>query len=200
MAEFPGTFDASGIDPNATDFPVLPPADYRVMIVKSEMKPTKDGTGQFLSLEMEIMDGAEKGKRLFQNLNLVNNGEKKEQTEAIAQKALAQICHATGVIQCSNSDQLHMKPMIATVYVKPAKGQYAESNGVRKYSAVTGAAAASTFVRPGTAAAPAAAAAQPAAVAAQAAPAAAPAPAAPANAFARPAGATPPWGAKKVAA
>jgi len=198
MAVFGGVFDAKQVDPNKAAFEVFEPGSYPVMIVKSEMQPTKDGGGQFLYLELDILDGPHKGKKLFDRLNLVNNGPKKETTEAMAQRTLSQICHAVGVLECTDSEQLHMKPMMAEVVVQPAKGQYEASNAIKKYVGTNGvgaATAANAFVRPGAGAAPAVQpAAQPAANdgAAQAA-AAAPQPAA-APAFARPAGgATPPW-------
>ncbi len=51
------TFDATGIEPNKP-LEALPPGRYVVQIVNSEMRPTKDGTGQYLWLELDVLEGA----------------------------------------------------------------------------------------------------------------------------------------------
>jgi hypothetical protein len=139
--------------PPAEPMDVVPAGDYIAQIVNSEMRATKDGGGQYLWLEMAIIDGPMTNRRLFDRLNLVNGN----QTAAeIAQRTLNAIIGATGQVpaQVSDSQQLHMKPMIVTVKVKPAgpdKGgiQRDAQNEVRGYKPANGPA-------PKTAATPAA--------------------------------------------
>lgn len=116
MAHLGMTFDANDVEPNAP-FEVIPPGDYRAQIVQSEMRPTSAGTGQYLWLELEIIDGASQGRRLWDQLNLVNPN---AQAVEIAQKTLSAICHATGQLTVTDSEQLHMKPLIVAVKVQPA--------------------------------------------------------------------------------
>ncbi len=52
-------------------------------------------------------------------------------TVQIAQRTLSSICRAVGKMQVSNSEQLHLIPLIADVRVRPPKGQYGESNSIR---------------------------------------------------------------------
>ena len=61
MAKLGGTFDASGVEPNAP-LEALPPGDYKVQILQSEMRVTKAGTGQILWLDMEVLEGPLKGR------------------------------------------------------------------------------------------------------------------------------------------
>jgi len=141
-----GSFDATNVEPSAP-IEILPPGKYPVQIVKSEMKDTKAGTGQLLALEMEIIDGPAKGRRLWENLNLVNPN---PQAQEIAQRTLSAICHAVGRLQVSDSEELHFKPMIATVEVEP---EGPDKNGVHRkarniikgFSAASGAPAATAF-------------------------------------------------------
>ena len=49
----------------------------------------------------------------------------------IAQRTLSSICRAVGKLQVSNSEQLHLIPLIADVRVRPPKGMYGESNSIR---------------------------------------------------------------------
>ena len=127
MAVFAQTFDAANVDPNA-GFEVYPAGKYLAQIVASEMRPTKDGRGQYLFLELDILEGPFAGRKLFDRLNLVNDN---PDTVDIATRTLSSICRATGQMQVKDSEQLHLIPLIADVRVRPPKGQYGESNSIR---------------------------------------------------------------------
>ena len=126
MAHLGATFDATTVDP-ATGFELFPVGKYVVQIVASEMRPTKDGGGQYLWLELDVLEGPLAGRKLFDRLNLVNAS---AQTVEIAQRTLSAICHATGRLQVQDSAELHLIPMIADVTIKPPKNGYGESNKV----------------------------------------------------------------------
>ena len=130
MASFGHTFDASTVEPT-TPFEVLPPGKYLVQVVASEMRPTKDGMGQYLLLELDVLDGQCAGRKLFDRLNLVNAN---PDTVQMAQRSLSALCRAAGKMQVSNSEQLHLIPLMVDVKVRPPKGQYGESNSIRYLS------------------------------------------------------------------
>ena len=126
MAIFAQTFDANTVEPS--NFDVFPAGKYLAQIVSSEMRPTKDGRGQYLFLELDILEGPFAGRKLFDRLNLVNDN---PDTVDIATRTLSSICRATGQMQVKDSEQLHLIPLIADVRVRPPKGQYGESNSIR---------------------------------------------------------------------
>lgn len=127
MAQFDTAFDASSVDP-ATAYEVLPAGRYQVQIVESDLRVTKDGTGQYLWLMMDILEGEYQGRKVFDQLNLVNRN---AQTVEIAQRTLSAICHATGKMQVSDSEELHLIAMTITVTVEPPKNGYGERNRIR---------------------------------------------------------------------
>lgn len=127
MATLGTTFDATGIEPNKPVEPV-PPGRYLSQIVASEMRPTKDGMGQYLWLELDVLEGPFAGRKLWDRLNLVNSN---PTTVEIAQRRLSAICHAVGRMQVQDSEELHLIPMIADVKVKPPKDGYGASNTMR---------------------------------------------------------------------
>ena len=150
MASFGTTFDATGVDP-MKPLEVLPPGRYPAQIVGSDMRLTKDGMGQYLHLEIDVLDGPYKGRKLFDRLNLVNNN---TQTVEMAQRTLSAICHATARLQVQDSEELHLIPFIAVVQVQPPKNGYGESNKIR-YQPLEGATPApqpAPVARPATAA------------------------------------------------
>jgi hypothetical protein len=124
-------FDATQVSPESQFAPV-PNGDYPVVITESEVKPTKDGAGQYLQLTLEVIDGHYKGRKIWDSLNLWN---KNSTAVEIAQRALSQICHAIGVLQVQDTVMLHNKPLVATLAVRAAGGGYDESNDVKGYKA-----------------------------------------------------------------
>ena len=127
MASLGQVFDASTVEPNIP-FEVLSPGKYLAQIVASEMRVTKDGQGQYLYLEIDVLEGPCTGRKLFDRLNLVHAN---PEVVEIARRTLSSLCRATGKLQVSDSTQLHLAPFIADVRVRPPKGEYGESNSVR---------------------------------------------------------------------
>jgi hypothetical protein len=128
MAEL-NNFDANVIEPTGR-FDPLPLGEYPVMISASEMKTTKNGEGQYLQITFDVVEGEYAGRKVFDRLNLVN---KNEQTQEIAQRALSAICRCVGILHPKNSEELHDKPMVIKVGIRPAKDGFEESNSVKGY-------------------------------------------------------------------
>lgn len=150
-------FDASQV-PEQQDFSALPEGQYVAIITASEMKPTKNGNGQYLQFTFEVLDGQHKGRNLWARLNLQNPSQK---AMDIAKIELGAICRAVGIIKPGDSSELHNKPILLTVEVEiDERGK--QGNNITKYESAG-------QMTPGFGMAPAAAAA-PAGAAAPAAP------------------------------
>ena len=145
MAKLGGTFDATGVEPNAPLDP-LPPGDYKVQILQSEMRVTKAGTGQMLWLDMEVLEGPFERRHVYDQLNLINPN---PTAEEIAQRTLSAICHAVGKLQVSDSEELHFLPTVVKVAVQP--NGY---NEVKGYKPVQQSAAAGASTPAGNGSAP----------------------------------------------
>lgn len=148
-------FDARQVAPQQTFDPV-PAGWYNFMIVESEMKPTSNGQGAYLQLTLKIVDGAHAGRQVFDRLNLQNQN---PVASEIAYRRLSAYCHATGVIQVQDSQQLHGIPFKGRVSVRTdSSGQYDPSNEVKAVKHInedTGASAApATWAPPAQAAQP----------------------------------------------
>jgi hypothetical protein len=129
-----GGFDASKIEPQG-DYTPLPAGEYRVVITKSEKKPTKKGNGSFLELELQVVDGQHKGRTVRDRLNIWNPN---QQAAEIASRQLSAICHATGVMQPRASEQLHGIPIFVGVAVREREDKPGEfSNDVKSYKKAT---------------------------------------------------------------
>lgn len=127
-------FNASTVDPQQSFEPV-PDGWYTVLMTKSEVKPTKDQQGAYLETELTIQDeGKQKGRKIFYRLNIKNAN---PVAQEIAYKQLSAICHAVGVIQCEDSQQLHGLPFKVKVVVKvDPTGKYDPANEVKAIKSV----------------------------------------------------------------
>lgn len=125
-------FDANQVDPNVAYEP-LPAGWYKAVITGSEEKPTKAQTGSYLQLALEVIEGPMQGRKLTDRLNLNNPN---STASEIAYRTLSAICHSIGVMTPRSSQDLHDKPLMVKVKVKPADAQYSASNEVSGYGAV----------------------------------------------------------------
>ena len=110
-------------------FEPVPQDTYTLMITDSEMATTQKG-GQMLKLSMQIVDGAHKGRKIWDNLNLINSS---TTAVEIAQRNLGSICKAIGVASVTESAVLHNKPFKAFVGIEIGTNGYSDKNRVKKY-------------------------------------------------------------------
>ena len=115
-------FNAETVEP-AGDFSPLPAGDYPVIITSSELKTTKAGTGKYLSLKLQVLNGQFQNRVLFDNINIQNPNETCQQ---IGQATLSSICRAVKVLTPQDSSELHNKPL--TAIVKIGKDQNGNPN------------------------------------------------------------------------
>jgi len=123
-------FDANTVEPTTPIEPV-PAGKYVAMITESEMKPTKAGTGNYLQLTFEILEGDFKGRLLWARLNLDNPN---AQAVAIARAELSAVCRAVGVLTPTDSVQLHNLPLVISVRCKKRSDSDEMSNEINGYA------------------------------------------------------------------
>lgn len=122
-------FDANTVEPQA-DLSPIPAGEYVMTIVASEMKYTKSGDGQYLLLEMQVLEGEYNGRLIWDRLNLINNN---RTAVEISNRTLSSICHATGKLKVADSSELHGIPMLVRVNVRSAENGYEAANDVKRY-------------------------------------------------------------------
>lgn len=121
-----GNFNA---DEYENEFTPIPAGRYTAIITDSEMVATKNG-GQMLKLTHEIVDGPSKGRKVWANLNLVHSN---DQAVKISKINLADICRAVGVLHPRDSGELHNKPMLIKLTVRPETEEYPASNDIKAW-------------------------------------------------------------------
>jgi len=117
--------------PDSTNTP-LPAGKYTCVITDSAMKDNKSGSGQHLSLTMQVIDGEYTNRLIWANLNIVNQN---AEAERIGRSELKALCSAVGVLKPKDSTDLHDKPFVASVKIDPKDPT---RNQVRGFSEATG--------------------------------------------------------------
>jgi len=123
-------FDANEVEP-MDEFEPIPAGKYPAVITESEMKPTKSGTGSYLELVFQIIEGEYKGRLLWSRLNLDNPN---DLAVKIAQGELSAICRAVGVMQPKDSIELHNLPLIVSVKCKKREDTGEIVNEIKGYA------------------------------------------------------------------
>ncbi len=122
-------FNAHDVEPT-TSFEPLPAGKYLAAVTESEMKATKSGSGSYLRLTFNILEGEYKGRILWARLNLNNPN---ATAVKIARSELSAICHAVGVMQPRDSVDLHNLPLVITVKVKKREDTGELTNEIKGY-------------------------------------------------------------------
>lgn len=112
MAEY--IFNANEVQPT-TGFEPIPAGKYVAVINDDIMKDTRSGTGRYLQLEFEIIEGEYRGRKLWARLNLENPN---AQAVQIARSELSAICRAVNVMQLRDTVELHNMPLVISVRCK----------------------------------------------------------------------------------
>lgn len=128
MADLHG-FNANQVEP-AKDFDPLPAGKYLAMVTASEMKPNKAGTGQFLELTFQILEGEYQNRLVWARFNLNHPN---ELAVKIAQAELAALCRAVGVMTPRDSVELHNLPLVIKVKCKRRKDTDEIANEIKGY-------------------------------------------------------------------
>ena len=121
-------FDPATVEPQG-DFELLPPGKYIVLIEKAEVQQTKAHNGHLLYLELKVLTGKNKDRKLFDRINIDN---KSTVCVEIGMRCLSALAQAIGLQAVSDDSQLLNKTVVAHVKVKDGY------NEVRTYSSPAG--------------------------------------------------------------
>lgn len=114
------------------EFSPIPAGDYVAAIVSSDRVESKGRPGNYyVKLQVEILEGKYKGRKLFENLNLWNSN---ETAVKIAKTTLGQIMDATGKTAAADTAEFHGIPVTVTVSIKPGENGYNDSNNIKKWA------------------------------------------------------------------
>jgi len=133
MAALGQKFDASSVDTEQRDYAELPNGTYILEMTAGDVVATKDGKGTLLKTTFDVIEPEQfKGRKLFNNYNLVNGS---AEAQRIGLQQFASLCRAVGVSEVEDSDELLFKSFTAKIGLgKPSKdGQYPARAEIKTY-------------------------------------------------------------------
>jgi len=131
------TININDIPAQTNDYAPIPAGEYIATIKDAEVKVTKDGTGQYIKLKLQIDAPSNTGRVIFSNLNIQN---KSEAAERIGRQQLGEIMRALGLSSVANTDQLVGGTVGIKVAIREAQNGYEAQNEVKGYKSMKGSA------------------------------------------------------------
>jgi len=124
-------FDSDDHDDMDGGFDPMPKGDYLCKVVETEINETSAGTGKYIKVKFEVIQGDFKGRFVWTNINIINPN---PVAVEIAKKELATLCRAIGKSgTIKDTNELHGIPLTVKVKIKPAKDGYDAGNETTGY-------------------------------------------------------------------
>ena len=134
MAFLDEAFDVNSLPQSDNNFDPLPAGWYTTKIAGAEIKATKNGTGQYISVRYDIIGPSHQGRVVFGNINIKNANPKAEE---IGRQQLGEIMRAIGLTRVTDTDQLIGGNVQIKLSVKQDE-TYGDKNEIKGFKAVTG--------------------------------------------------------------
>ena len=129
------TFSVADLPQSDTgDFSPLPAGWYSATIAGAEVKATKSGGGQYISVRYDITGPTHQGRVVFGNLNIRNASPKAEE---IGRQQLGDLMRAIGLAQVSDTDQLIGGRCQIKLAIRKSE-EYGDSNDIKAWKASAG--------------------------------------------------------------
>lgn len=137
MSDLGFTYNAADIPQEDRSYDPVPAGWYTATITNAEVKPTRDGSGEYIKCRFDITGPSHEGRVVFTNFNTRN---KSDVAERIGVQQLGALMRAIGLPTLSNTDQLIGGTCSIKVSIRPADGQYEAQNEVKAFKDVNGSA------------------------------------------------------------
>lgn len=133
---------ASHLPTTVDSFDPVPAGDYTAVIIQAEVRPTKDGGGEYIKLRFDITGPSHQGRVVFANLNTKNASAKAAE---IGRGQLKSVMLAIGLPSLRDTDQLIGGVVGIRLGVRPSRTDersgltYGASNEIRSYRSLSAA-------------------------------------------------------------
>ncbi len=120
---------------NRSEFAVLKAGWYHMEIIAGDVKTATSG-GTYVDFTFRVAEGESVNRQLHGRFNIVNSS---QEAARIGKQQLIQLADAVGIIDPCDTDPFVGKHVMVNVTVRPAEGQYNESNDIKGYRKFDGA-------------------------------------------------------------
>lgn len=121
------------------------PGKHRVMIDAADVKPTKNGDGEYVEVVFQAVGGDNDGRKHWERYNISNPN---QDAEKIAKAAFASLCLAIGVPRLTDTDQLIGRKCVLETAIGKRKDTGEDQTRIRGYYEGSAAAAPAAARKP----------------------------------------------------
>jgi len=122
--------------PQGNNFEPIPSGWYTATITETELKQTKTGTGQYISVKFDIIAPTHQGRVVYDNINISNNSTKAEE---IGRSQLGGLMRAVGLTRIADDNELRNRTCQIKVGMDKGGDGYEPRNRIVAYKASEGA-------------------------------------------------------------
>jgi hypothetical protein len=135
MPAFPQTAE---VDPSeARNFELVPPGWYAAQMVNSEQKATRNGAGEYLNLEFDLIDAPYTNRKVWLMLNLWHSN---NDTVRIANQQRLELLMAMNKSHAQTTEELYGIPVMLKIGIREDKsGTYEPQNTIKGFKPYGGA-------------------------------------------------------------
>lgn len=134
MALLEESIDVQSLPQATSNFEPLPAGWYTAIISQAELRPTKDGTGNYIKVRYDVTGPTHQGRVVFGNLNLKNASAKAEE---IGRAQLGELMRAINLTKISDTDQLIGGTLSIKLDIRAATEKYGAQNDVKAFRAIS---------------------------------------------------------------
>lgn len=127
--------------PESRSYDLLPEGWYNATITSADLRMTKTGEGQYISLAYDITGPSHQGRKVFGNVTVRNSNPKAEE---IGRQQLGDIMRAVGLATVRDTDELIGGQLCIKVSIRRDE-QWGDKNDVKGYKAIAGSPAPSAY-------------------------------------------------------
>ena len=134
MAQLHTPFVESDLPKSERSYEPLPAGWYTATIGGAEVKATKAGTGEYISIRYDVTGPTHQGRVVFGNLNIKNPN---PAAEAIAYQQMGELMRAIGLGRVDDTDQFIGGQLQIKLDIRKSE-QYGDSNDVKAFKSLSG--------------------------------------------------------------
>jgi len=121
-------------DEKSGDYTPIPAGWYHGTIDAADLKTTKAGTGQYISITFKVEGPTHQNRLVFSMINIASPS---QVAQNIGLQQLKKIMQAIGLADLEDTDQLIGGMIRAKVDIKPASGDYSAANTIKDYKSMS---------------------------------------------------------------
>lgn len=144
MAKLDQVYDTETLPVSDRNFEPIPDGWFTFTISQADLAKTKDRTGSYIKIRLDVVAPSHQGRVIFSNINLRNASAKAEE---IGQQQLGELLRAIGMARLEDTDQLIGRRVDGKVRTRRSK-EYGDSNEIKGWRAPAGGAPAVSSMAP----------------------------------------------------